>query len=111
MDDPFGGGGGYRAPRAPQPPLQLVASTLATASDAWSRAPFPTPEALPSHCCGGDEAKRERLEQLVSEPGAALVRPTVCKSNRRLGRPRAAAAPRVLTRARRAAGAGGRAGG
>ena len=94
MDDPFGGGGGYRAPRAPQPPLQLVASTLATASDAWSRAPFSTPEALPSHCCGGDEAKRERLEQLVSEPGAALVRTTVCKSNCALGRPRAFAAPR-----------------
>ena len=76
MDDPFGGGGPAAQRARPEAPLQLVAQTLASASDAWSRAPFPKPEPLPSHCCGNDSAKRARLEELLAEPGAALVRTT-----------------------------------
>jgi hypothetical protein len=114
MDDPFGGGG-FGARRAvPAAPLQLVASTLATASDAWSRAPFPTPEALPSHCCGSDAAKRAHLEELVAEPGAALVRNCLQKSAlAALESPPRADAPRaaLMRRPPRRPGAGGRAGG
>jgi hypothetical protein len=71
------------APRAPPErearpgDAALVAITLAQragSGDAWSRAPFPKPEPLPSHCCGNDAAKRRHLETLLEAPGAALVR-------------------------------------
>jgi hypothetical protein len=40
----------------------------------WFTGPFPAPDLLPSHACGTDSAKREHLEQLLTQPGAALVR-------------------------------------
>ncbi len=94
----------------------LVSLALSARSDAWSRAPFPKPEALPSHCCGNDAGKRRRLEALLEAPGAALVsiraRQLHFFAMRRL-RPRRTAAASALTRAAppRRSGAGGRAGG
>ena len=79
-------------------------------SEAWFRGPFPAPDALPNHCCGADGDKRAQLEELLAEPGAALVRLEkprcpLCTGNAR-------DPPHLrCSRTCSAAGAGGRAGG
>jgi hypothetical protein len=85
MEDPNGGGGGLwsvtQLAHAPEQPGGVLgraqpgnSAVRALPSDAWFSGPLPSPDLLPSHCCGTDTAKRAYLEQRLSQPGAALVR-------------------------------------
>ena len=85
MEDPNGGGGSLcgvpQLAHAPEQPGGVLgraqpgnSAVRALPSDAWFSGPLPSPDLLPSHCCGTDTAKRAHLEQRLSQPGAALVR-------------------------------------
>ena len=81
-------------------------------SEAWFRGPFPAPDALPNHCCGADGDKRAQLEEMLAEPGAALVRLEKLRSLAAHRTGNARDPPHLrCSRTCSPAGAGGRAGG